>query len=68
MDIPMDEVHSEQLRRITKFVEARHDSGFPLPNLDVDVSVASPISKQARMEYTGTWGELVEDVTFSVRF
>ena len=67
MDIPMDEVHSEQLRRITKFVEARHDSGFPLPNLDVDVSVASPISKQARMEYTETWSALVEDVTFSVQ-
>ena len=67
-DIPMDEVHGEQLRRITKFVEARYDSGFPLSTLDVDVSAASPISKQARMEYTEAWGALVEDVTFSVRF
>ena len=67
-DIPADEVHDEQLRRITKFVEARHDSGFPLSSLDVDVSVATPISKQARTEYNKTWDGLVEDVTFSVRF
>jgi hypothetical protein len=57
-DIPADEGHDEQLRRITKFVEARHDSGFPLSNLDVDVSVATPIPKQARAEYTETWGGL----------
>ena len=67
-DIPADEVHDEQLRRITKFVEARYDSGFPLSSLDVDASVATPISKQARAEYTKTWNALVEDVTFSVRF
>ncbi|KAF9647724.1 hypothetical protein BDM02DRAFT_3129556 [Thelephora ganbajun] len=67
-DIPVDEVHDEQLRRITKFVEARCDSGFPLSSLDVDVSVATPISKQARAEYAKTWGASVGDVTFSVRF
>ena len=67
-DVPADEVHGEQLRRITKFVEARHDSGFPLSSLDVDVSVVTPISKQAQAGYTQTWDELVGDVTFSVRF
>jgi len=67
-DIPADEVYDEQLRRISKFVEARHDSGFPLSSLDVDVSVAAPIPKQARTEYTETWGASVRDVTFSVRF
>ena len=67
-DIPADEGHDKQLRRITKFVEARHDSGFPLSRLDVDVSVATPISKQTRAEYTETWGALSGDVTFSVRF
>ena len=67
-DIPADEVHDEQLRRITKFVEARYDSGLPLSSLDVDASVATPISKQARAEYTKAWDALVEDVTFSVRF
>jgi hypothetical protein len=67
-DIPADEMHDEQLRRITKFVEARYDSDFPLSSLDVDASVATPISKQARSEYTKTWNALVEDVTFSVRF
>ena len=63
----MDEVHDEQFRRITKFVEARYDSGFPLYSLDVDVSAGSPISKQAQMEYTEAWGVFVKDVTFSVR-
>lgn len=67
-DIPADEAHDEQLRRITKFVEARDDSGFPLSSLDVDVSVAAPISKQTRAEYTKAWIALVGDVTFSVRF
>lgn len=67
-DIPADEAHDEQLRRITKFMEARYDSGFPLSSLDVDVSVATPISKQARAEYTKAWNALAEDVTFSVRF
>ena len=67
-DIPADEAHDEQLKRITKFVEARHDSGFPLSSLDVDVSVATPIPKYARAEYTKTWIALVGDVTFSVRF
>ena len=67
-DIPADEVHGEQLRRITKFVEARHDSGFPLSSLDVNVSVATPIPKQPRAEYTKSWGAAVGDVSFSVRF
>lgn len=67
-DIPTDEVHDEQLRRVTKLVEARHDAGFPLSTLDVDVSVATPISKEVRAEYTKTWSALVEEVTFSVRF
>ena len=67
-DIPADEVHDEQLRRITKLVEARHDAGLPLSSLDVDVSVATPLSKQVRAEYTKIWGASVEDVTFSVRF
>lgn len=67
-EIPADEIHSEQLRRVTKLVEARHDSGFPLSSLDVDVSVATPITKEARAEYTKTWSSLVRDVTFSVRF
>ena len=67
-DIPADEAHDEQLRRITKFVEARHDAGFPLSSLDVDVSVATLIPKQARAEYTKAWGALVGDVAFSVRF
>jgi len=67
-DIPKGEVHDEQLRRVTKFVEARRDSGFPLSSLDVDVSVAEPISKQVRAEYTNTWATSVGDVTFSVRF
>ena len=67
-DIPADEGYDEQLKRITKFVEARNDSGFPLSNLDVDVSVAVPIPKQAWAEYTTTWGASVLDVTFSVRF
>jgi len=66
-DIPADEAHDEQLRRITKFVEARHDSGFPLSSLEVDVSVAAPISEQAQAEYPETWGASVRDVTFSVR-
>ena len=67
-DIPADETHDEQLRRVTRFVEARHDSGFPLSSLDIDVSVATPISKQARTRYAKTWGALVQDVIFSVRF
>lgn len=67
-DIPVDEAHDEHLRKITKLVEARHDCGLPLSSLDVDVSVATPISKEARGEYTKAWGALVEDVTFSVRF
>jgi len=66
-DIPAEQVHDEQLRRVTKLVEARHDSGFPLSVLDVDVSVAAPISDETRHEYTETWGALVGDVTFSVR-
>ena len=67
-DIQANEVHDEQLRMVTEFVEARHDLGFPLYNLDVDVSVATPISKEARAKYTETWGSLVGDATFSVRF
>jgi len=66
-DIPAEEVHDEQLRKVTKLVEARHDAGFPLSSLDVDVSVATPISKETRAEYTEAWGALVGDVTFSVR-
>ena len=66
-ETPADEVHDEQLRRITKFVEARDDAGFPLSRLDVDVSVATPISNQARADYTKTWDSLVEEVAFSVR-
>lgn len=67
-DIPADEVYDEQLRRITKFAEARHDSGFPLSTLDVDVSVVTPIPKQARAEYAKIWGAAVGDVSLSVRF
>ena len=66
--IPADEVHDDQLRRITKFAEARYDSDFPLSSLDVDVSAATPISEKARAEYSRTWNSLVGDVTFSVRF
>ena len=68
INIPADEMHDDQLRRITKFVEARYDSDFPLSSLDVDVSVATPISEKARAEYSKTWNSLVEDVTFPVRF
>lgn len=67
-DIQADEPHDEQLRRVTKLVEARHDAGFPLSSLEVDVSVATPISGEARAEYTKAWEALVGDVTFSVRF
>ena len=67
-DIPADEAYDEQLKRITKFVEARQDSGFPLSGLNVDVSVAAPIPDQARAEYNASWGASVRDVTFSVRF
>ena len=67
-DIPVDEVHDEHLRKVTKFAEARHDWGLPLAFLGVHVSVATPISKETRAEYTKTWRALVEDVTFSVRF
>ena len=67
-NIPTDEGHDEQLRRITKFVQARHDSGFPLSRLDVEVSVATPITKHARAGYTKAWDALAGDVTFSVRF
>ena len=66
-DIPAEEVHDEQLRKVTKLVEARHDAGFPLSSLDVDVSAAAPISKETRAEYTEAWRALVGDVTFCVR-
>ena len=66
-DIPADEMDDERLRRITKFVEAWYDSGFPLSSPDVGASVATPISKQARAEYTKTWDALVDGATFSVR-
>ena len=66
-DILADEVHDEQLRKITKFVEARHDAGFILsPSLDVDVSVATSVSDQARADYA--WDSLVGEVAFSARF
>ena len=67
-DTPVDEVHDEQLKRITKFVEARHDAGFTLSSLDVDVSVAMPISDQARADHTKTWDASVGEVVFFVRF
>ena len=67
-DIPADEVHSKQLRRIAKSVEARHDMSFTLASLDVDVSVATPISDRARADYTKTWDSLVGEVTFSLWF
>jgi hypothetical protein len=67
-DIPADEGHDKDLRKVTKFVEARHDLESPLSSLDVDISVATPLSKEARAKYTETWGALVRDVRFSVRF
>ena len=68
-DILADEVYDEQLRRITTFVEARHDMDkFALPSLDGDVSVATPISDQAQVDYTNTRDSLVGEAAFSVRF
>ena len=67
-DIPADEVHDKQLRRITKFVKARYDAGFALSGLDVNVSVATPISDEVRVDYTKTWESSVGEVAFSVRF
>ena len=67
-DILAGEVHDKQLRRITKFVEARYDAGFALSSLDVDVSVATPIHDQAWADYTKTWESSVGEVSFSARF
>ena len=64
--IPADEVHSKQFMRIAKSVEVRHDMRFTLASLDVDVSVAKPISDRARADYTKTWDSLVGEVAFSV--
>ena len=66
-DIPADVVHDGQLRRTTKFVEARRDAGFTLSSLDVNVSVATPISDRARADHTKTWELLIGEVTLSVR-
>ena len=67
-DIPADEAHDKQLRRITKFVEASYDGGFEMSSLDVDVLVAAPISDQVRVDYIKTWESSVGEVAFSVRF
>lgn len=49
-------------------MEARHDVGFALSSLDVDVSIAIPISDQAWVSYTRAWESLVGEVASSVRF
>ena len=49
-------------------MEARHNTGFTLSDLDVDVSVATSTSDRARADYTKTWDSLVGEVAFSVRF
>ena len=67
-DIPTDEVHDEQLRRITKAMKVGHDAGFTLSGVGVDASVAPPVSDQARVYYTKAWDSSVGDVVFSVRF
>ena len=66
-DIPADEVHDKQLRKITKFVEARHDAGFTLSSLGVDVSVATPVSHGAGRLHQDL-GFIGRGVAFSVRF
>ena len=67
-DIPADDVHNGLLRRITKFVETRHDAGFTLSSPDVNISVVMPISDQVRADYTMAWDALVGVVASSVRF
>ena len=67
-DIPADEAHDKQLRRITKFVEARYDGGFELSSLEVYVLVVTPILDQAQVDYIKTWESSVGEVAFSVRF
>jgi hypothetical protein len=42
---------TKHLRKITKFVEARHDPDFLLSSRDFNVSVATPSPRQSRAEY-----------------
>ena len=49
-------------------MEARHDAGFTLSSLNVDVSVAPSISDQVQADYTKTSDPLVGEIAFSVRF
>ena len=55
-DIPADEVHEEQLRRITKFVEARRDAGFTLSPVWMSISRLLRLFSTRRRRITPSLG------------